>query len=420
MTPSTNVAKVTGMGVVTPTGTGVPAWTAALKTAATHYSVKAFHQGERVFSFPVAAVNDVDLLSLTAGLQVKEALLEKIRRLRHISRSTSYGIYCALEAWTDAGFNDADTDLTRVAIISGGTNIQQAALQAEQEKYREKLQFMNPNYGLNFFDTDLVGALSGLLGIRGEGHTIGAASASGNMAVIQGCRLLATGAYDVVVVVAPLMDLSVYEYQGFTALGAMAPWTEGATAADICRPFDAAHRGFVYGQSAGCIILESAAHAAGRGKTGYGDITGYGISLDANRSPHPSAEGETTAMLKALTAAGINAAQLGYVNTHGSSSALGDATEVAALLAAGLSGVKANSTKSLIGHGLSAAGLVECIATLIQINHGFVHANHNLENPISSDIDWIQQQAREAVIDYALTNSFGFGGINTAIILRKN
>jgi malonyl-ACP decarboxylase len=412
-----NKVKVTGMGVITPIGIGLKSFSEALKKGESNFSKISFT--EEAFEFPIGKVNDFCFKEQITKIGLSSELEKKAKRLRNISESTAYGVFCALEAWKDADFN-TDIDVTRVAIISGGSNTQQASLQSIQDKYRNKLHFLNPTYGFNFFDTDVVGTVSEILGIKGEGTSIGAASASGNIAMIQGSRLIHSDEYDVVIVIAPMMNLSIYEYQGFTALGAMAKINENQQPSEIYKPFDQEHCGFVYGQSAGCIILESNDHASKRGKTSYGTISGYGTSLDANRKPNPSQEGEEVAMQKAIQMAQIDPKHIDYVNTHGTGSVIGDKTEISALVSIGLSEVKANSTKSLIGHGLSAAGVVESIASFIQMKENFLHINKNLVKPIDDQIFWVKDQPLETDIKYTMSNSFGFGGVNTSIILKKD
>lgn len=411
---------VTGMGIISPIGTGVQPFTDGLRQGRTNFSTINIDRGGKSFQFPIAKVDDFDFKSAISGIGLPEEIINKAKRLRNVSQSALYGVFCALEAWCDAGLHNAAIDFSRVAIVSGGSNTQQSALLAAHDDYREKLQFLNPNYGVNFFDTDIIGILSHLLGITGEGFSVGAASASGNMAIIQASRLIAGGDYDVVLTLAPLMDISVYEYQAFTALGAMAPLTQGLDVKEICRPFDKAHCGFVYGQCAGSMIIESAVHAQSRARQSYGAIAGFGLCMDANRGPDPSVNGEKTAMLHALQQAGITAADVDYVNTHGTASPTGDDTEANALLAIGFKNVKANSTKSLMGHGLTAAGLTEAIACFAQMKNGFVHRSNNLTAPITNEIDWIVEDSRPAVLKYVLNNSFGFGGVNTSVIFKNN
>ncbi len=419
MSATSTYSVATGMGVISPIGVGVANFGSALKKGVNNFSYLELEHEDRRFTYPVGKVLDFNPKTYMATLPLDEGIIQKARRIRNLSTSASWGFCCALEAWQDSGLDKADINPERIAVISGGSNTQQASIEATQERYRKKLPFLNPVYGLNFFDTDIVGIISELLGIGGESYSVGAASASGNMVLIHAHRLITSGDYDVVLAVAPLMELSIYQYQGFTALGAMATASEEIPADQLCRPFDMGHCGFVYGQNAGCIILESPAHAQKRKKQFYGAITGYGTSLDANRNPNPSAAGEKKAMASAISRADIPVNAIDYINTHGTASPTGDKTEVEALLAAGLKNVKTNSTKSLIGHGLSAAGLVEAIACFVQMKHQFLHPNHNLNAPITDQIDWIYSQHEKATINYTLSNSFGFGGVNTSIVIKN-
>lgn len=419
MNSNKSSVAVTGLGAVTPIGIGKEALTTALKEGKTNFTLISLEGEDEKFEFPLGQTNDFDFKSFVLQTHLSENIIAKTKGLRHLSKSTAYGMYCALEAWADATL-PASTDMSKVAIVLAGSNTQQETARSTYNKYKGRLQYLTPQYGFSFLDTDLVGLLSEVLGVKGEGHAISAASASGNMGIIQGVRLINSGQYDVVIVVAPLMDLSLLEYQAFTVMGAMASSSAYPDPAMLGRPFDQAHGGFVYGQSAGCLILESETHASQRGKSIIGSIAGYGVCMDANRNPNPSDKGEHQAMIAAMNSADIQASQIDYINTHGTGSVVGDKMEVSALLLAGLEGVKANSTKSLMGHSLSAAGVVEAIASLLQMNAGFLHKSHNLHDPINTNIDWVKEAVSEVNIRYALSNSFGFGGINTAIILKNH
>jgi malonyl-ACP decarboxylase len=148
-------------------------------------------------------------------------------------------------------------------------------------------------------------------------------------------------------------------------------------------------------------------------------MSGYGTALDANRQPNPGVSGELRAMQNALLMSGRAASSIDYVNTHGTGAVLGDQVETEALLAVGLSGVKANATKSLTGHGISSAGLVETVACLVQMGGGFLHPNPNLRNPITESIDWVGSAAERLSVRRILSNSFGFGGINSSVVLEE-
>lgn len=411
--------EITGMSAVTPIGIGVTAFSDALKKGSSNFSLLDIELENQTFQFPIAKVDDFEFKDLVKELQLPEDIIIKAMRLRNISRSASFGIYSALDAWTQSNLSKSEIDCSKVAIVVCGNNFQRGYQMEIQEKYRQKLKHLNASYGLNFLDTDLVGTISDLLDVRGEGYTIGAASASGNMGLIQGTRLIENGDYDVVVVVAPMMELSIYEYIGFTEMGAMASLNETIDVADLCRPFDKKNAGFVFGENAACLILESEEHSKKRNANSLGQIKGNGIVLDANRNPDPSADGEAKAMQKALDKAGIKPSDISYINLHGSASSLGDKTELEALLKVGFENVLANSTKSLIGHGIVAAGLVEAVASIIQLNEGFVHKSNNLSEPISEDIQLPLEKKENVELDWCITNSYGFGGINTSVVIKK-
>jgi malonyl-ACP decarboxylase len=417
---SQETVHITGMSVLTPIGKGIRDFAEGLKQGRSGFQEWTMTHADQQYKFPIGKMDGFELKEELSKLNIPDPLLLQVKKLRNLSTTASTGIYCALDSWNNANLFNATIDPTRVAIVVCGSNIQQQHLYTLQEKHRGKLQHINVNYGINFMDSDVVGVISELLNIRGEGYSLGAASASGNMGLIQGTRLIRNGLYDAVLVVAPMTELSVYEYAGFTEMGAMARLKEGTPVSNICRPFDEQHAGFVFGQNAGCILLESATHVNKRNVPSVGTIAGVGVSLDANRNPNPSSEGETRAMQQAMNDANTKPEQITYVNTHGTASMIGDKTEVKALLDAGLYGVMANSTKSLIGHGLTAAGLVETIACFIQMNEDFLHASANLSNPISSEIKWITGQTSSLTFDCCLNNSYGFGGINTSIILKTN
>ncbi|WP_246844635.1 beta-ketoacyl synthase N-terminal-like domain-containing protein [Hydrocoleum sp. CS-953] len=265
----------------------------------------------------------------------------------------------------------------------------------------------------------MLGLLSQCFQIQGEGYSVGGASASGAVAIIHAARQILTGATDISIAVGSLFDLSAYECQGLTNLGAMGSERFADSPELACRPFDQNHDGFIYGEGCGVLVLERANHAQARGVVSQGKLLGWGLNLDGNRSPEPSQTGEERAMNSALAMADLKPEQIDYLNTHGTSSPLGDRTEVAALKSVGLNHCLVNSTKSLTGHCLTGAGVVETIATLLQMNSSFCHPTHNLVSPIDDTLNWVKETAVQAEIQYAISNSFAFGGINTALLMSK-
>jgi malonyl-ACP decarboxylase len=271
-------------------------------------------------------------------------------------------------------------------------------------------------------DTDHVGTLSEIFQIQGEGFTTGGSSASGNVAIIKACQAIRWGILDSCVVVGALADLSPMELQGFYNLGAMGGKRFHDQPGKACRPFDKDHEGFIYGQAGGCLVLESWESAQKRGIPILAQIAGGALVLDGNRLPNPNTHGEARAMTSALKQAGVQPGDIDYLNAHGSSSPLGDETEIDAVkkvFKENISHLRINSTKSLTGHCLTAAGVIETIATIIQMKEGFIHPNLNLEHPIDDECKFSRQQSIETSISTAMNNSFGFGGINTSVIIKK-
>ncbi len=408
-----NNVFVTAIGVVTPIGIGVTDFTAGLKQGNSNFTYLEKKWNEKTMSYPMAIVQDFQFLKEVNALDLPDDLKNKVKRIRNLTKSEKFGLLTVLEAWSQ--LNIESIDLSKVAIVLCGSNTQMDHILGVHEQYREKLTFMNPNYGLSLFDTDLIGVISELLQIKGEGFSVGSASASGNMGVIQATRLIRSGEFDQVVVVAPLMDLSIFELQGFTSIGAMALCSDSIGPTEICRPFDSEPNGFVYGQMAGSLILESENSMKQTNNKAIASVAGYGSSLDSNRNPNPSVEGEMIVMGKALSMAGLESKAINYINAHGTASKIGDLTESEAIVKMSLRNASVNSTKSLIGHGLTAAGLVESIATLIQMKEGFVHVSKNISQPITEEINWVTQK-NEKKLNHTMNNSFGFGGINTSII----
>jgi malonyl-ACP decarboxylase len=320
------------------------------------------------------------------------------------------------EAWVEARLFDIDPH--RIGLIIGGSNLQQRELSEIHEFYRERSAFLRPTYGLSFMDSDLCGFCTAQFGIRGLAYTLGAASASGQLAIIQAAQAVLTKQVDVCIALGALMDLSHWECRSLRALGAMGSDRYDNDPTLACRPFDRNHDGFIFGESCGAIVIEPLETSQRRGLKPYAALCGWGITMDGNRYPDPSLEGEKQAIQNALEASGWQATQVDYVNPHGTGSIIGDETEVKALHGCGLNNAYLNATKSLIGHGLSAAGTVEVISTLLQMQAGRLHPTRNLDNPIDPALNWVKDKSIAHRIENALTLSMGFGGVNTALCWR--
>jgi malonyl-ACP decarboxylase len=271
---------------------------------------------------------------------------------------------------------------------------------------------------MSFMDTDLTAICTAEFAIRGMAHTVGGASASGQLAIIQAIEAVASGQVDACIALGPLMDLSHWELRAFRSLGAMGSDLYADDPAAACRPFDRARDGFIFGESCGAVVVER--KTQGRGHVcPYGRLTGWAVAFDGNRNPDPSLEGESAAIRRAMQKAGYAAPAIDYINPHGTGSVRGDEVELDAIRSCGLAGARLNATKSLIGHGLTAAGAVEVVATLLQMRSGRLHPTRNLDDPLDPSLNWVRGEAVAHSIERALTLSFGFGGIYTALCIER-
>jgi malonyl-ACP decarboxylase len=220
-------------------------------------------------------------------------------------------------------------------------------------------------------------------------------------------------------VVGALTDLPPLEKQAYFNIGAMVGPQSGDPKL-VCRPFDENHKGFAYGQGSACLILEAESSVTRRKAGVLAELVGYDLKLDANSSSDPREEGQVLAIENALRRAGLKSRDIAYVNAHGTGSPLGDRTELRALrqaLGRSFARIWVNATKALTGHCLCAAGVIEAVATVIQMAGNFVHPNINLSRAIDPECRLVGARAETAKIDFALSNSFGFGGFNTSIVL---
>lgn len=310
----------------------------------------------------------------------------------------------------------------KIGLIVAGSNLTNCVQASFFPKFQQDPEYLSPMYALLFMDTDHIGTISEIFNIAGEGFTVGGASASGNIGIIKGFQMIQLGIVDACIVVGALADLTNMELQGFYNIGAMGGKTFHDKPEKACRPFDRDHEGFIYGQASGCLILESFESAQKRNIPLLAEMLGGSIILDSNRLSDPNENGEIKAMESALKQAGITVQDVDYINTHGTSSPLGDATELSAIkkvFKEETARVWVNATKGITGHCLFSAGVVEAIASVIQMRVGFIHPNINLENPIESDFRFAGNTSTTAQIKTAISNSFGFGGINTCIVLRN-
>lgn len=421
-----SAVAITGMGILSAVGQGTTVFKEALLQGRNNFTAQVFSP----LSVPIIAA----LIKNYSSAHLLQSLLSlptnhtenRVAHLHKMFHQLPHNIELSLiatdEAWHQAKLDKHPLDPMRVGIIVAAQNSTSHYQFDLYDKFQAQPSYISPSYALHFMDADYLGYLSDIFSIFGEGFTVGAASASGNVALYQAYQLLKTGQHDAYVVVGALADLSPMELQGFYNIGALGGEHFMQEPNKASRPFDKDSDGFIYGQATACMILESVASATKRKVPILGYMLGGAVVLDGNYLSNPSQTGEVRAMQQAIRTSGISVEQINYINTHGTSSPLGDNVELAAIesvLNTHKSAVILNSTKSIVGHCLWSSGIVEAIATIIQMQNKFVHPNLNLENPIINSSNFVGLESQNYVVKTALSNSFGFGGINSSLVFAN-
>ncbi|MFT3711408.1 MAG: beta-ketoacyl-ACP synthase II [Archangium sp.] len=412
---------VTGMGLVTPLGVGVEhVWN----------GLKAGKSGVR----PVERVDTTDLPTKYAAQvprgkgagEFDPASFLDHQEQRRYEDFLQYAIGAAVEAMADAKWkpaNEAEADRAGVLVgsgVGGMERIAENALLLAEKGPRKVSPFFIPMSLIN----EASGLISMRFNLRGPCHSVVTACATGAHAIGDAARLIEYGDADVMLAGGTEAAVCRLTLAGFTAMRALSSEFNDAPHT-ASRPWDKKRDGFVLGEGAGVVVLESLEHAQARGARIHGELLGYGLSGDAHHlsAPAPDGNGARRAMEMALRHAGRKATELDYVNAHATSTPVGDPIELTALralLGGDTSRVSVSSTKSSIAHLLGAAGAVEAIITLLALRDQIAPPTINLHEPEGAEgIDLVPNEARSRRIELALSNSFGFGGTNAALVMSR-
>ena len=404
---------VTGLGIVSPVGTGIAeAWgniTAGKSGIAPITRFDASTYTSRI-------AGEVKNFDVGQWLNAKE--------VRRFDTFIHYGLVAGIEALKDAGIDleKIDRDMAGVCIGSGIgglpliENTHDAMLAGGVRKISP---FFIPGSIINMIS----GQLSIMYGLRGPNLAVVTACTTANHSIGEAGRLIEYGDADVMIAGGAEDAISQLGVGGFCAARALSTRNDDPTAAS--RPWDKDRDGFVIGEGAGVLVLEEYEHAKKRGARIYCELAGYGMSADANHITAPSEDGNGArrCMVNTLRNAGLNVDQVDYVNAHGTSTPLGDIAETVAVKAAFGEHAKklaVSSTKSMTGHLLGAAGGVEAVFSVLAIRDQVAPPTINLHNPDPQcDLDYVPHTARPMKIDVALSNSFAFGGTNGSLVFRK-
>jgi 3-oxoacyl-[acyl-carrier-protein] synthase II len=335
-----------------------------------------------------------------------------------------YGIAAAQEAVADSGIEVTDENAERIGVaigagIGGLTGIETGKAAYDKGGPRKISPFFVPSNIINMIS----GNFSIMTGMKGPNFAIATACTTGTHCIGEAARIIQYGDADVMVAGGAEMASSPTGLGGFAAARALSTRNDSPETAS--RPWDKDRDGFVLSDGAGVVVLEEYEHAVARGAKIYAEVTGYGRSADAYHMTTPPAggEGAKRCMLNAMRDAGINGEDIDYINAHGTSTPAGDVAETQAVkgaLGSAASNVAVSSTKSMTGHMLGAAGGIEAVFSALAIRDQVAPPTINLENPDDEcDLDYVPGTAREMKIDVAMSNSFGFGGTNGTLILKK-
>ncbi len=403
---------ITGMGAITPIGTSVSEfWDNLVSGKSGIRKIDRFD----VTSYPCRIASLVDFDPAT--------VIDR-REARKMDRFCQFAIVASREAFTDAGLNGTFAPERSGVLI--GTGI--GGMESFDRETRVLID-KGPGRVSPFFIPMMIanmasGQVSIDLGLKGPINTVVTACATGTNAIGDAFRIIARGDADLMVCGGTEAPITPLALAGFSAMKAMS--TQNELGPKASRPFDRRRDGFVMGEGAGAIVLEEREHAISRGAHIYAEIVGYGMASDAYHitAPSPAGEGAARAMRAALSSAGSSPSEVDYVNAHGTSTPANDVNETRAIKAVfgdHAKDVLVSSAKSMIGHLLGAAGAVETIAAALALEEGVVPPTINYEEPDPEcDLDYVPNEARRAPISVALKNSFGFGGQNACICLRKH
>lgn len=404
---------ITGLGVISPVGNDKESFWEALKEGKSGIGpITRFDASE----MPVRFAGEVRGFDPNLFLDRKEA--------KRMDRFSQYAVAATKMALEDAGLDMARVNPERVGVVFA-TGI--GGMETFEEQSRVLVE-KGPSRVSPFFVPMMIanmaaGQIAINIGARGINFTVNTACASGTNAVGEAFRVLQRGEAEVVITGGTEASVTPLAVAGFSSMKALSTRNEDPQAAS--RPFDRLRDGFVLGEGAGVLILETLEHALARGARIYAEIAGYGCTADAYHitAPDPQGEGAARAMALALADAHLLPEEIDYINAHGTSTDLNDRLETLAIKKVfGPHAYKLaiSSIKSMIGHLLGAAGAVEIVATALTIYEGIIPPTINYQEPDPDcDLDYVPNQARRQQVRAALSNSFGFGGHNAVVLLKR-
>ncbi len=407
---------VTGLGALTPIGNTVAEyWESLVQGKSGAAPIQQF---------------DASLFKTQFACEVKNFNVEDFidrKEARKLDQFSQYAMVSAAEAMADSGLMESNPNVDRIGVIWGSGIGGLKTFQDEAKGFFEGdgTPKINPFFIPKMIADIAAGHISIKYGLRGPNYVTVSACASATNAIIDAYNYIRLGKADAFVTGGSEAAVNQMGVGGFNALKALSTRNDDPQTAS--RPFDLDREGFVLGEGAGAIILEEYEHAIKRGATIYAEVIGGGMSGDAYHmtAPHPEGLGARNTMIAALEDANIEPSAVDYVNVHGTSTPLGDVAEVKAIqhvFGDHAYNLNISSTKSMTGHLLGAAGAIEAIACILAVKNDIVPPtiNHFTDDPeIDNKLNFTFNKAQERVVNVAISNTFGFGGHNTSVIVKK-
>ena len=403
---------ITGLGVVSPVGNDVQsAWQNLVAGKSGISRITRFDAS----AFPTQIAGVVRDFEVSEYMPPKEA--------RHFDTFVHYGIAAGVQALRDSGLQVDESNADRVGVIIGSgigglPLIEHTHDELKSRGVRRLSPFFVPGSIINMIS----GQMSIMYGLKGPNYALVSACTTGLHCIGDAARLIQYGDADAILAGGAECTVSPLGLGGFCAARALSTRNDDPETAS--RPWDRDRDGFVLGEGAGVMMLEEYEHAKARGAKIYAEVVGFGMSADAHHITAPDMDGPRRCMLNALRDAKIGTDQIDYLNAHGTSTPLGDRNETEAIKAAlGADNARklvVNSTKSMTGHLLGGAGGIETVFTTLAIHHQVSPPTINIFNQDPEcDLDYCANEARQLEIDYAMKNSFGFGGTNGTLVLKR-
>lgn len=417
---------ITGMSINTPIGDTLDEFINNMmdgKSAVTKWDTL---DTSRIYAKVGGDLGNYDVLAKikTYKGRIPDATYERLLKLGAKSPlSIAVSLLIAVEAFLDSGYIGNIEDGNNIATIVAGHNLNQKYTFENHDTFNDEPEFIDGLFALYGLDTHHVGSVTDILQLHGPAYTVGAACASGNVALR--CAVDEIQSHDVKIaaVVGPMLDFSPLDLQGMCIMGAITYKSFNEEPDRASRPYDKDREGFVPSHGAACLIVEDLEHALARGAKIYAEILGVESSSDGSHLPQPSQAGQARLMKRLLKNAGVKPEEVDYINVHATSTPLGDLTELRSIkdvFGEHRKTLKINAPKSILGHTCWSAATVETVAAILQMNRNELHPSINIDNlDPEVDIDVCRGERKKHNIDIFLKNSFGFGGLNAISLIKK-